>query len=430
MGSDRGNQVAGRYGSPVGRYGERGNGQVDRSTGGLSGRWRGLSNSAKIVAGAVGVAVLVTVVAVVAGADEDPEQHDVLWIAEKTTRSPGVVPSGVMARAEVLSAEAGTLTMVAVGNRAREVGSIQLAVETSGGPVGDPGQRSAAIRSRLDDLNAKAAHTEVGPTGFSLTAALRTMADAGRSTTADRVEVWFSTTLFTGSVPPLEIDQLTSADPGQAVEQVLEGALGKLDLTRVMMHPVLLTPVGPEQQELSPASEVWRADFIRALGEGLGAEVAEPVHDSTATEPWSMSSSSDAVIPIVEQTPTVTSVAGREDEQIVRLDNVSFRPDEAVLLDPGAADGVLRQIVAAYIGSRARSVFRVTGYCARVGKADSARTLSKNRAETIATLLRDHGVAPADITVDGVGFDQLADPTAPPGDPRQRVVIVHLAPRA
>jgi outer membrane protein OmpA-like peptidoglycan-associated protein len=393
------------------------------------GRNRRLTRNHQIFLGAaVAVAALVALM-VVLGESQAPEVTQLVWVTEKTSRAPGVVPAAVRDRIRELGAEGGgRLTVYAVGNRAERIGSVDLDVKQDGDRVADPARQAAAVDRRLATLTGHLAQTSVGDRGFSLYQALRTGADEAARTGAP-VEMWLSTTVLSGSTDPLSIPTLTQneVDPSQAVDELLKGSRRDLDLHVVDLHIVLLTPVGDDQEPLNPRSESWRTLFIKQLTEKLGATVSDPLHDSTTRSAWANPSAVPAIVPLAEKTPVEPPKApARQDLTPPRIDNAAFLPNEATLVNPAAAHQAVSQVVAAYKSDPGRYKVTVTGYCARFGDRDGAIRLSSDRAQAIANLLQADGVAPADITSRGVGFDELADPAGSPQSPTQRVVIIRL----
>lgn len=108
--------------------------------------------------------------------------------------------------------------------------------------------------------------------------------------------------------------------------------------------------------------------------------------------------------------------------------DILFGPDSATLLP--TAEPLLAQLAAA-ISPAAR--VSLVGHTASVGPAESARVLSKRRAEAVRDGLVRLGVPAAAITVDGVGYDQplVADRDAagaliPAAAQQNRTVTVSL----
>jgi outer membrane protein OmpA-like peptidoglycan-associated protein len=275
------------------------------------------------------------------------------------------------------------------------------------------------------------ARSAVGAEGFSLYQALRVGADEA-ATTGRPVEVWLSTTVLSGSVAPLGIPTLTEneTDPSQAVDELKKGSLGQLDLSMVDLHVILVSPIG---EPLTPRSESWRATFIRALAEQLGATVTDPLHENATRPPWPHASKVPPIEPMLEPTPVNPPPQARgEPPQPPRIDNAAFEPDRATLIDPAAARQAVSAIVQAYKADPGHFRVIVTGYCAKFGGRDGAIDLSTRRAETVAELLRGDGIAGAagaDVEARGVGFDERADPAQPPQSPAQRVVVIQLVTR-
>jgi outer membrane protein OmpA-like peptidoglycan-associated protein len=347
------------------------------------------------------------------------EQLRLVWIAEKTTRAPGIVPNAVRDRVrEAAKTGSASLEGYVVGERSQHIGSTPLVAYRS--INGDDSRE--IVNDQLDDFVPVMDRAAVGGSGFSLYSSLQVMADE-EARTGGRIEVWFSTTLFTGSDDPLVISQLTAADPRAAVQELLRGAVGELDLDRVDLHPVLLDPVGDQQEPLTPASQEWRKKFLVELASGLGAHVAGPLHDSTIAPAWPTSSVVSAVEPIKDPTPHI----GRTEPR-VRLDNAAFKPDSAELIDYEDARLAVTGVANSYKRNPKHPIIDIAGYAAAYGNADGARILSRQRADTIADLIAGEGVPRDHIVVQGYGFDKLADPNASPQSADQRVVLVALRP--
>lgn len=363
--------------------------------------------------------------------DGEAETTEIVWITEKTTRSPGVVPEAVRARVEQLSdIGGGRLAVHAVGSRARHVVTTDLDITQDGDKVADEAVRRAAIETKLDDVEAELDAIPVGDTGFSLYAALRTAADEV-ARVGKPVEVWLSTTVLSGSADPLSIPSLTSAevDPSQAVDELMKGSLRDLDLSGVRLKLVLLTPVGEDQADLGPRAESWRATFITELTAQLGASPADPLRDNETMPPWHDAAVVPAIVPMADRTPEPPPVPEETVPAPPRIDNAAFYPDTAELVDPKAARRAVGQVVRAYQDAPGRYRITVVGYCSRYGDADGARETSKQRALTISRLLQEEGIPPTDIVADGKGYDERAVPNRPPQDPAQRVVVIRLVTR-
>lgn len=390
-----------------------------------------MSRNAKILVGACAAAVFFVAFVVLVGDDED-RTAELVWITEKTTRAPGSVPDALRDRIDGLTADGGVRLVVhAVGERVGQVTSTDLDVVQDGERVTDQDIRQGVVEGKLTEIEEMLASVPVGRQGFSLYAALRTAADeAARA--GGPTEVWLSTTVLSGSTDPLSIPALTEAevDPSQAVAELMKGSLRDLDLSRVRLRVVMLTPVGDGQRELSPRSESWRASFITTLAEELGATVGEPLRDNATASPWRRASEVPAIEPMVERTPEVAlPPQGGASPASPRIDSAAFQPNTAELVDPDATRQVVAQIVDAYRQNPGRYRFDVVGYCSRFGDAGGARKISLDRADAISVLLVEEGVPGRDITTAGKGFDELADPAQDPESRAQRVVVIHLLPR-
>src|SRR5215207_8854243 len=301
---------------------------------------RAISN-AKILGGAGIVLVLVLAVMVLVGPGAAQTTH-VVWAAEKTTSVPGVVPEALRERIrEVGSMGGGTLTAYAIGDRAYRVGSVPIGLKQDGQQVDDNNLRNTVVDRQLDGIAGEIARRPVPGTGFSLYEALRVGADEA-ARTGSRVEVWLSTTVFTGSADPLSIGALSQAEPSQAVDELPKGALGELDLSAVDLRLVLMTPVGAGQLPLTPRSESWRIKFMTALARRLQATIAEPVRDNAIDAAWPDSSAVPAVVPLPEPVIQLPVPAPGDPPPMPRIDNAVFVEDTAQLVNPTAADEVVR----------------------------------------------------------------------------------------
>lgn len=376
-------------------------------------RWIG------VVAGVVGVVAIVLLL--LPGADPDDPTRRLIWVAEKTTAAPGVLPTGLVEAAHEASAvRGGELVTYAVGRLAEPLPVLSLEVVQNGDVVQDPDRRAIVLDRRLAGLTEQVAAAPVGGDGYSLYAALRSIADE-----ADRggpLEVWLSTTVLSSTVDPFRVAALTAADPDAAVAELMRGELTRLDLHGVVLQPVLLAPVGPGQEPLTAIDEAWRADFVIGLGEALGARVLAPVRSDTGDPSWPASSLVPPVVPLPDPTPEPCGA------QRCVIDTLAFHPNTPELIDEGAAARQVAEFVAA-LPVGAGPAIRVAGFTAAVGDPGSSRDLARERAERIAGLLRDAGVT-RELVIDGVGFDRLADPTRPPVDPAQRVVVLSVEPTA
>ena len=393
-------------------------GSVGRSVG---------SRNAQIVAGALLVALGLVVFAFFLGVGEPPPEHRLVWIAEKTTRAPAGIPAQIRDRIQDLAGTGvGTLIVYGVGSRSAHVASMDLGVTRDGAPESDPTLRKAAMSKRLDTVEDAVANSSVGESGFSLFAALQAAADESARSDG-RLEVWLSTTVLTASTDPLKVPQLTVADPQRAAEELLAGSLGELDLSRVDLHTILLTPAGKDQEALNPASEEWRKAFVEHLMRGLHAHVAPLLHGTSTKPAWAHSSEVPRVIPLPDPTPRL--LTGQPESAPfpeIRIDTVAFFPDTATLRNPAAALAAVKRIVDAFMRGGRTGVVKVTGYCAAVGDQAGARRLSSQRAEVISELLE--GVPRTAMKIHGLGYDELADPQSPPISAAQRVVVVRYSP--
>ena len=362
------------------------------------------------------------------GADSPPAEHTVVIVAEKTSRAPGVLADEVRDRVREVAAQGGgQLVVHAVGARDFALRPVDLDVLRDGELEQDPARRDAVIGHRLAAVASELDASPVGREGFNLVAALQTVASASAKTD-DRAEVWLQTTVLSSSTDPLQVSALAAADPAAAVEEILASTMiGTLDLSRVDLHPILITPVGEDQEPLSPAAEAWRASFITELGTSLGAEVSPVLRTDASGPAWSSASQVPPIDPRPEKTPSFTP--DPDGEPPVVIDTTGFVPNTAALLDLDGARARIAGLVARYERADGRYSIEVTGYTAAFGSPESSRMLSVERARVLGELLAQAGIPPADIRAVGVGFDELADPAQPPQSAAQRVVIIQLVPR-
>lgn len=370
------------------------------------------------------VLVFVALLIVLSQRESATPSTDLVWLAEKTTRAPGVVPRALRDRLREAGKEGGArLTAYAVGEQAVPVVTAEaLDLDRGNGKVDDARQQASNVDRILKDVAGKVGKAAVSTQGFSLYAALHAAADEAER--AGHAEVWLTSTVLTGSLDPFTVSALSAgAEPAQAVDELLKTPLKDLDLHGVDLHVVLLTPVGADQRPLDPRSESWREKFTTALGERLGAEIADPVHDNSTSDAWAKSSDVPAIIPFTAPPPVAEPTEPR-------IDNAAFAPDSAELIDRPAAAAATAQAAESYRDKKGRFRLTVTGYCARFGDPAGARTTSAKRADAVAGLLRDQGVPAGDITASGVGFDDLAAPGQDPTSPAQRVVVIKLVARS
>ncbi|MEA5359063.1 OmpA family protein [Amycolatopsis sp., V23-08] len=386
---------------------------------------RSISKGTRIMAIFAGAVVLFVAIVVVLNQIGDPVRNtDLVWLAEKTTHSPGTLPRALRDRLRQAGKDGGALlTAYAVGEQAVNVASdIGLDLDRGNGKVDDSRQQASNVDKILKDVAGRMGKAAVSPTGFSLYAALHAAADEAART--GQAEVWLTSTVLTGSLDPFTISSLSAgADPEQAVDEVLKTPLKDLDLQGVDLHIVFLTPVGAEQRPLDPRSESWREKFTTTLADDLGAQIADPIHDNGTTGAWPNASTVPPIIPFTPPQPPA-----KTDDP--RIDEAAFAPDSADLIDRPAATAVAAQAAEQYRSKHGKSRISVTGYCARYGDPGGARDTSAKRANAVAQLLRDQGIPAGDISASGVGFDELATPGQDATSPAQRVVVIKLVARS
>lgn len=350
----------------------------------------------------------------VLGPGHRPAVHDMVVITEKTTRAPGVLASEIRQRILALadSGAGGQLVVHAVGARDSALKPIELAVLRDNERENDPNLRAAAVGHRLAALSRELDAAPVGSEGFNLVAALQAAANT-ESKTNGRVEVWLQTTVLASSSDPLRMAALTATDPKQAVKDVIQSTkIGTLDLSRVDLHPVLVSPVGNNQEPLTPWDNAWRSAFITDIGSALRARVFPPVLTDSSGPPWSAASTVPVIPAHQEPTPQVPAAPGKQPPVVI--DTAAFIPDTATLLDPGKTQAKVAALIEHYQQAKGKSWIEIQGFTAAFGDAESARVLSRQRALALNDLLTKSGVSPADIRTFGVGFDERADPTQDP----------------
>ena len=93
-----------------------------------------------------------------------------VWVLEKTTAAPAVVPGGLRAAVQdAAAAGGGSLVSYAVGPRAARLGPVPLAVDQLGDTIADPARRAAAVDGRLTDLAARSTPFPSAPTVTAFT---------------------------------------------------------------------------------------------------------------------------------------------------------------------------------------------------------------------------------------------------------------------
>lgn len=365
------------------------------------------------------------------GPQKPVQESVVVVIAEKTSRAPGRLDDQVLARIHALSdIGGGQVVTFAVGEVSSALRPVQLAVLRDGASTNDSVLRRAAIANRLSALTSDLDAAQVGREGFNLVAALQA-AEAESSRRPDqRLEVWLQTTVLTSSSDPLRLSALIAADPKAAVEEVISRTeLGKLDLSRVDLHPVLVSPVGSDQPPLSVAAEAWRSEFLAELGEALGATVHTPVRSgSLPTTPWAAAATAPPIL-LLRADPTPDPLPAPAEALPEVIDTAGFAPNTASLLDPDALGPKVTRLVGRYKLAEGRYVIQVKGFTAAFGSRETSLALSADRARVVGDLLVAAGVPADDISTRGVGFDERANPTQPPQAAAQRVVIVRLVER-
>lgn len=375
------------------------------------------------------VLALLIVLGLLLGPGHPSAVRDVVVIAEKTTRAPGMLAAEVRQRilAIARTGDGGQLAVHAVGARDFALRPVDLAIMRNNERENDPGRRDNAIEHRLTALASELDAAPVGSEGFNLVAALQVAASASTKTDR-RVEVWLQTTLLSSSSDPLRMADLTAAEPEQAVKEVIRSTkIGTLDLSRVDLHPVLLAPVGDDQAPLTPWDNAWRTAFINDLGSALGATVSPPILAESSGPAWSAASTVPPIPAHEERTPSFPPAP--DGESPVVIDTAGFVPDTATLLDLEATRGKVAGLVSRYEQAKGKYTIEVKGFTAAFGDAESSRILSRERAAVLGTLLAKAGIPRGDIHTVGVGFDERADPTQHPKSAAQRVVVIRLLPR-
>lgn len=356
------------------------------------------------------------------GAPRSEPEQTVHVIVEKTTAAAGALAGPVVARAEALADTGrGLLRIRPVGRKVASPVTVSLAVTRDGEREPDPRLRRQAVEGRLSKADAAIAAADVGSPGYNLAAVLQLMQDVSAESVA---EVWLQTTILSSSEHPLAMTELrrgSAADAARKVRQ--ETAVGRLDLRRVVLHLVLLAPIGAGQEPLSVDDEQWRVDFITLLCTELDAQVELTEHDDGAASSWSGASVVPPIVPSTPQTPlTEPDPDGRLPEVV---DSAAFVKNTATLADADAVRPAVERMVRRYDEADGAYDVQVIGYTARYGEADSSRTLSRRRAEVIVDLLAAE-VPREDITARGLGYDERPFPAKPPEDSAQRVVIMRL----
>jgi len=174
-------------------------------------------------------------------------------VVEKTTAASGALAGPVVARAGALAdAGGGLLRIRPVGWKVASPITVSLAVTRDGEPEPDARLRRLAVERRLGKAGDAIAAADVGSPGHNLAAVLQLLQDLSAEGVT---EIWLQSTILSGTEHPLAMAALREGSAADAARKVRQQtAIGRLDLSRVVLHLVLLAPTGPCT---SPGARSW-----------------------------------------------------------------------------------------------------------------------------------------------------------------------------
>jgi len=156
---------------------------------------------------------------------------------------------------------------------------------------------------------------------------------------------------------------------------------------------------------------------------GVDIGVARPTRRATAGTHPTAAAAQPAPAPVVDQTPPPPQA----DSPSIAL-TIQFRNGSAELL-PSAREALDNLGTALNSPALASSRFRIEGHTDTVGRPELNRSLSAERAMTVAAYLQTrYGIAASRLEPVGMGSDKLAVPTGPqvPEARNRRVLVVNI----
>ena len=234
-------------------------------------------------------------------------------------------------------------------------------------------------------------------------------------------DVWLRT-FGLPTVNPANSRVLMAADPAQAAASIA-GPLPQLHGAQVHL---VLSPAAGDQPRLNPATDAWRRQFMVALLRRMGADVVSVTEEETIEPPARGARPAPIVANLPDSTQQPPAKPRPHRLYTAKLDSSTwFQPNSArFTVSKNRVVAELQPIVRGWRHGLYSRV-TVTGHCARYGPAATAVLLSRQRAATVARLLRLQGVG--NVTSTGVGYSQPLPPD--PTSASNRVVIITAYPK-
>jgi outer membrane protein OmpA-like peptidoglycan-associated protein len=377
---------------------------------------------------AIVAATSIGLVAHIRTAAARPPAGTTLMVVDEITAEEGydpTAPRGLVDRAVQL-APAGDARLVLLQGAGRGAtqpfDAVAIKAEREPGePEHDPTAIRRAVTTLVTGALRQAAASPPHGAGRDLIGLLRGMS----AIRGPGPNIAYLRTFVMATVDPADCRLLMAVDPEQAVQSI---ARSIPDLTGIEVHLELLPPAGL-QPPINPRTADWRKAFVEDLLRAGHANLVETREILEVLPPLPGAPSAPVVPSLSDPTPPPRQRSPSPGPLRAALDSsATFVPDRAELEDGERA--VLAQLKQIIDGVHAGRYGRVTvvGRTARIGPPETARTLSKARAEVVAGLLRAQHVPIAARDVTGLGFD---DPLPP--DPRSatnRTVTVTAYPHS
>lgn len=366
-----------------------------------------MNTTRKTLALTAGAATLVALTTACAPSEESQRLAQVFLVSTATANEYKPVVSEQVEDVLIRSArirDSRATVLLPVDGAVREQGGAELTVLRGNDTEADPVRRAEGFEEKVAAIDSVLASTSSTSTTLDLLTGLNDAAARAEKSTI----VLMSSGLQTTGL--LDFSRLGwEADPEAAVDRVeQQGFLPDLRGKEVYFSGLgdttgsqtpLPAPMRSAVEVLwSTLCERAEADSCTVLG---GAERAEPAagREAMVTVP----------VPVFELPP----LADGPGQTVWSLDSEAlFAPDSAVLLP--AARSALTEAAGAVVARGA--TVAVVGRTWRVGPAEGARALSRDRAGAVADFLVGAGVPASSITsVRGVGYDDPV-PAAPGRD--------------
>ena len=206
------------------------------------------------------------------------------------------------------------------------------------------------------------------------------------------------------TVAPLDFSEkgMLDADVDETVEFLAShGAIPDLRGLVVVFIGLGDVAFPSPQDPLDPARQRHIVELYTKIAQKGGAACVEVV-----AEPHSGPAADGVPSVRAVPVPLVVSIPASDPPPTVLPDDpvTGFVPDEATLLAPDGARGVLWPLATWLMADPRRSV-KLSGTTARIGSLDGQRDLGGQRADTIKQVLVHMGVTPTQVTTEGLGSE-------------------------